>query len=114
MIPFAILSGKIKTRTDEKEIRLLELSPDYFTFRLLKEQAQKQIKELKEENSRLTQITEDQEIELQYARYYADEENYKESIELANLQSDDIVTYEEWFNSELSDKLIEAYAKYYN
>ena len=31
MIPFAILSGKIKTRTDEKEIRLLELSPDYFT-----------------------------------------------------------------------------------
>lgn len=72
----------------------------------------KQIKELKEENSRLTQITEDQEIELQYARYYADEENYKESIELANLQSDDIVTYEEWFNSELSDKLIEAYAKY--
>ena len=39
MIPFAILSGKIKTRTDEKEIRLLELSPDYFTFRLLKEQA---------------------------------------------------------------------------
>lgn len=74
----------------------------------------KQIKELKEENSRLTQITEDQEIELQYARYYADEENYKESIELADLQSDDIVTYEEWFNSELSDKLIEAYAKYYN
>ena len=39
MIPFAILSGKIKTKTDEKEIRLLELSPDYFTFRLLKEQA---------------------------------------------------------------------------
>ena len=34
MIPFAILSGKIKTKTDEKEIRLLELSPDYFTFRL--------------------------------------------------------------------------------
>lgn len=31
MIPFAILSGKIKTKTDEKEIRLLELSPDYFT-----------------------------------------------------------------------------------
>ena len=39
MIPFAILSGKIKTKTDEKEIRILELSPDYFTFRLLKEQA---------------------------------------------------------------------------
>ena len=53
-------------------------------------------------------------MELQYARYYADEENYKECAELANLQSDDIVTYEEWFNSEASDKLIEAYAEYYN
>ena len=47
MIPFAILSGKIKTKTDEKEIRLLELSPDYFTFRLLKEQAKKQVSEKK-------------------------------------------------------------------
>ena len=46
MIPFAILSGKIKTKTDEKEIRLLELSPDYFTFRLLKEQAQKYVQQL--------------------------------------------------------------------
>lgn len=36
MIPFAILSGKIKTKTDEKEIRLLELSPDYFTFSSVK------------------------------------------------------------------------------
>ena len=62
----------------------------------------------------LRQTTEEQQMELQYARYYADEENYKECAELANLQSDDIVTYEEWFNSELSDKLIEAYAKYYN
>lgn len=90
--------------------------PEELLTKLVNENSylKKQIKELKEENSRLTQITEDQEIELQYARYYADEENYKESIELANLQSDDIVTYEEWFNSELSDKLIEAYAKYYN
>ena len=46
MIPFAILSGKIKTKTDEKEIRLLELSPDYFTFRLLEEQAQKYVQQL--------------------------------------------------------------------
>lgn len=46
MIPFAILSGKIKTKTDEKEIRILELSPDYFTFRLLKEQAQKYVQQL--------------------------------------------------------------------
>ena len=46
MIPFAILSGKIKTKTDEKEIRLLELSPDYFTFRLLKEQAKKYAQQL--------------------------------------------------------------------
>lgn len=90
--------------------------PEELLTKLVNENSylKKQIKELKEENSRLTQITEDQEIELQYARYYADEENYKESIELANLQSDDIVTYEEWFNSELSDKLIEAYAEYYN
>ena len=50
MIPFAILSGKIKTRTDEKEIRLLELSPDYFTFRLLKEQARLE-KELARQHS---------------------------------------------------------------
>ena len=76
----------------------------------------KQIKELKEENSRLRKITEDQEIELQYARYYADEENKLQAVEMANeaIFSSDIVTYEEWFNSELSDKLIEAYAKYYN
>lgn len=90
--------------------------PEELLTKLVNENSylKKQIKELREENSRLRKITEDQEIELQYARYYADEENYKESIELADLQSDDIVTYEEWFNSELSDKLIEAYAKYYN
>lgn len=39
MIPFAILSGKIKNKVGEKEIRILELSPDSFTFRLLKDQA---------------------------------------------------------------------------
>lgn len=39
MIPFAILSGKIKTKAGEKEIRILELSPEYFTFRLLAKQA---------------------------------------------------------------------------
>ena len=52
MIPFAILSGKIKTKTDEKEIRLLELSPDYFTFRLLKEQAQKYVQQLSDAGDR--------------------------------------------------------------
>lgn len=90
--------------------------PEELLTKLVNENSylKKQIKELKEENSRLRKITEDQEIELQYARYYADEENYTEGTELANLQSDDIVTYEEWFNSETSDKLIEAYTKYYN
>ena len=51
MIPFAILSGKIKTKTDEKEIRILELSPDYFTFRLLKEQAKKYAQQLSDEGA---------------------------------------------------------------
>ena len=92
--------------------------PEELLTKLVNENSylKKQIKELKEENSRLTQITEDQEIELQYARYYADEENKLQAVEMANeaIFSSDIVTYEEWFNSELSDKLIEAYAKYYN
>lgn len=74
----------------------------------------KQIKELKEENSRLRQITEEQEIELQYARYYADEDNRKEAVELSNLQSDNIVTYEEWFDSKDYDQLRQAYESYYN
>lgn len=52
--------------------------------------------------------------ELEYAIYYEDEENCKESIELANLQSDTIETYEEWLNSEKSKKLREGYKKYYN
>lgn len=70
--------------------------PEELLAKLVNENSylKKQIKELKEENSRLRKIT--------------------EGTELANLQSDDIVTYEEWFNSETSDKLIEAYTKYYN
>ena len=92
--------------------------PEELLTKLVNENSylKKQIKELKEENSRLRKITEDQEIELQYARYYADEENKLQAVEMANeaIFSSDIVTYEEWFNSELSDKLIEVYAKYYN
>lgn len=35
MIPFAILAGRITTETEnELEIRILELAPDFFTFRL--------------------------------------------------------------------------------
>lgn len=49
MIPFAILSGKIKTKAGEKEIRILELSPDYFTFRLLTKQAKRYAQSLTEE-----------------------------------------------------------------
>ena len=92
------------TRPEELLIKLANENTDL----------KKRVRELEKENSMLRQTTEEQQMELQYARYYADEENYKECAELANLQSDDIVTYEEWFNSELSDKLIEAYAKYYN
>lgn len=46
MIPFAILSGKIRTTEGEKEIRILELSPEYFTFRLLEKQAKKYVQSL--------------------------------------------------------------------
>lgn len=92
------------TRPEELLIKLINENTDL----------KKRVRELEKENSILRQTTEDQEMELQYARYYADEENYTEGAELANLQSDDIVTYEEWFNSETSDKLIEAYTKYYN
>ena len=92
------------TRPEELLIKLANENTDL----------KKRVRELEKENSMLRQTTEEQQMELQYARYYADEENYKECAELANLQSDDIVTYEEWFNSEASDKLIEAYAKYYN
>lgn len=92
------------TRPEELLIKLANENTDL----------KKRVRELEKENSMLRQTTEEQQMELQYARYYADEENYKECAELANLQSDDIVTYEEWFNSEASDKLIEAYAEYYN
>lgn len=92
------------TRPEELLIKLANENTDL----------KKRVRELEKENSMLRQTTEEQQMELQYARYYADEENYKECAELANLQSDDIATYEEWFNSEASDKLIEAYAEYYN
>ena len=92
------------TRPEELLIKLANENTDL----------KKRVRELEKEDSMLRQTTEEQQMELQYARYYADEENYKECAELANLQSDDIVTYEEWFNSEASDKLIEAYAEYYN
>jgi len=92
------------TRPEELLIKLANENTDL----------KKRVRELEKENSMLRQTTEEQQMELQYTRYYADEENYKECAELANLQSDDIVTYEEWFNSEASDKLIEAYAEYYN
>lgn len=92
------------TRPEELLIKLINENTDL----------KKRVRELEKENSILRQTTEDQEMESQYARYYADEEDYTEGTELANLQSDDIVTYEEWFNSETSDKLIETYTKYYN
>lgn len=68
---------------------------------------------LKEENSILKQkIAEQQELE--YARYYADEENRQEAVELSSLQSSDIVTYEEWFNTKEYNDLQKAYEEYYN
>lgn len=73
----------------------------------------KQIIELKEENLLLKQkIAEQQELE--YARYYADEENRQEAVELSNLQSSDIVTYEEWFDTKEYNDLQKAYEEYYN
>ena len=78
----------------------------------------KEIKELKEENMSLRRMVEDhQQVELEYADYYSDEENTQKSIELANerLPDSDIVTYEEWFNTnEESETLAQAYRKYYN
>ena len=71
MIPFAILSGKIKTKTDEKEIRILELSPDSFTFRLLKNQARAFEASLKEVGQQNT-------IELSFFQFAKRE--YKELI----------------------------------
>ncbi len=48
MIPFAILAGKLRTKAGEKEIRILELSPKYFTFRLLAKQAKQYVQSLTE------------------------------------------------------------------
>jgi len=73
----------------------------------------KQIIELKEENLLLKQkIAEQQELE--YARYYADEENRQEAVELSNLQSSNIVAYEEWFDTKEYNDLQKAYEEYYN
>lgn len=74
----------------------------------------KQIKELKIENAILKQKIEEQQMELEYARYYADEENRQEAVELSNLQSSDIVTYEEWFDTKEYNDLQKAYQEYYN
>ena len=54
MIPFAILSGKIKAKAGEKEIRILELSPEYFTFRLLAKQAKQYAKAFTEAGQQST------------------------------------------------------------
>ena len=74
----------------------------------------KQIRELKAENAALKQKIEEQQMELEYARYYADEENRQEAVELSNLQSSDIVTYEEWFDAKEYNDLQKAYEEYYN
>lgn len=74
----------------------------------------KQMRELKEENAILKQKIEEQQMELEYARYYADEENRQEAVELSNLQLSDIVTYEEWFDTKEYNDLQKAYEQYYN
>ena len=48
MIPFTILSARIGRPTGVKEIGILELSPEYFTFRLLTKQAEEYIQKLSE------------------------------------------------------------------
>lgn len=53
-------------------------------------------------------------IELQYIRYYSDEENTKEAIEMANYLGCNLNEYEEFLNSPESDKLYEAYQSYIN
>lgn len=53
-------------------------------------------------------------MELQYIRYYSDEENIKEAIEMANYSSCNLDKYEEFLNSPESDKLYEAYKSYIN
>ncbi len=54
MIPFAILAGKLRTKAGEKEIRILELSPEYFTFRLLTKQAKQYVQLLTEAGQQST------------------------------------------------------------
>lgn len=53
-------------------------------------------------------------MELQYIRYYSDEENTKEAIEMANYSGDNLSEYEEFLNSPESDKLYKAYQSYIN
>lgn len=53
-------------------------------------------------------------MELQYIRYYSDEENTKEAIEMANYSGCNLSEYEEILNSPESDKLYEAYQSYIN
>lgn len=53
-------------------------------------------------------------MELQYIRYYSDENNRKEAIEMANCSSCNLDEYEEFLNSSESDKLYEAYQSYIN
>lgn len=54
------------------------------------------------------------EMELQYIKYYSDENNRKEAIEMANYSSCNLDKYEEFLNSPESDKLYEAYQSYIN
>lgn len=53
-------------------------------------------------------------MELQYIRYYSDEQNTKEAIEIANYSGCNLDDYEEFLNSPESDKLYEAYQSYIN
>lgn len=53
-------------------------------------------------------------MELQYIRYYSDEQNTKEAIEMANYSGCNLHEYEEFLNSPKSDKLYEAYQSYIN
>ena len=54
MIPFAILAGRLRTKAGEKEIRILELSSEYFTFRLLTKQAKQYVQLLTEAGQQST------------------------------------------------------------
>lgn len=54
------------------------------------------------------------EMELQYIRYYSDEQNTKEAIEMANCSSCNLDAYEEFLNSPELDKLYEAHQSYIN